>query len=273
MDEGSWIRCRKVEIWGDDIVSELALDKPYDLAGSYPKDPHVQFLNCKTDNDIVRFVRAWGPHFLQNVGGADDELQKGVVVRPIARYRADLRRFKGVKDILEAAKGNCDERAALYEFVAADEETSQFNPIHKSGDPPFLQFSIRLWQRVEGDIYDWIRTGPISQVRIALKFCVESEVSSSWSGGVRVVPYKGRTKVVPCYRLSTLETALSWMVWFDEWNASTPKACPACHTVFRPPSQHKMKYCSTKCAHRIAVQMYRERKKRSGRPVATKRAK
>ena len=46
MDEGSWIRCSKVEIRNDDIVSELALDKPYDLAGSHPKDPHVQFLNC-----------------------------------------------------------------------------------------------------------------------------------------------------------------------------------------------------------------------------------
>ncbi len=273
MNEGSWIRCRKVEIRGENIVSDLALDRPYDLAGSYPKDPHLQFLNCKTDSDIVRFVRAWGPSFLKNVGGADDELRKGVVVRPIARYRADLRRFKAVKGILEAAKGNRDERDALHEFVAADEEVTQFDPIHKPGDAPFLQSSIRLWQRVEGNIYDWIRAGSLFQVRIALKFCVESEVSSSWSGGVRVVPYKGKTKVVPCYRLSTLETALSWMVWFDEWNASTPKACPACHTVFRPPSQHKMKYCSTKCAHRIAMQMYRERKKRLVRPAATRYAK
>ena len=272
MDEGIWIRCRKVAIHGEHLVSELAHDSSYDLAGSYPKDPHVQFLNCRTDDDIVRFVRAWGPHYLQK-GGADDELQKGVVVRPMARYRADLRRFKGVKGILEAAKGNRDEREAVYEFFAADEEATEFNPIHTPGEPPYLQFSVKLWQRVEGNVFDWIRTGPISQVRAVLKFSVESEVSSSWSGGVRVVPHKGRTKVVPCYRLSSLEEALSWMVWFDEWNASPPTACPACHTVFRPPSQHKKKYCSYNCAHRIAMQKYRERKQKSGRSAAAKRTK
>ncbi len=67
MEAGSWIRCRKVEIRGDDIISEPALDRPYDLASSYPKAPHVQFLNCRTDDEIVRFVWSWGPHFLKNI--------------------------------------------------------------------------------------------------------------------------------------------------------------------------------------------------------------
>jgi hypothetical protein len=96
----------------------------------------------------------------------------------------------------------------------------------------YLQFSVKLWQRVEGNLFEWIGTGPISQVRAVLKFSVEAEVSSSWSGGVRVVPHRGRTKVVPCYRLSSLEEPLSWMVWFDEWNASPP-ALPVARSSVR----------------------------------------
>src|ERR1700678_3503673 len=104
LQEGEWIRGRRVEIQGENLYCELAWDRPYNLVDSYPKDPHIQFLNCENDTHIQRFVRAWGPLYLKH-GGADDELQKGVVIRSLNEYRADLRRFKAVKGLVDAAKG------------------------------------------------------------------------------------------------------------------------------------------------------------------------
>ena len=255
------MRCRSVEIRNENLVCELDLSRTYDLEGAYPKDVHIQFLNCSTDDDFLRFSRAWGPLYLRT-GGLEDELQKGLVIRPVGEYRATARRFRGVKGILEAAKGNGDEREALREFLSADEEEFKFSPLCKPNEPPYHQFSLKLWHRIEGSIFDWIQTGPILGIRNALKYCVEVEVTVPWTGGVRVIPYRGRTKVVPSYRLATLQDAVRWMMWFDEWNTNPPMACPACHTVFRPTSRNK-KYCTYNCAHRIAMQNYRRRKQGS----------
>jgi hypothetical protein len=146
-----------------------------------------------------------------------------------------------VKGILEAAKGNGNEQAALAEFLAADEEAFLFSSLYEPGEQPYHQFSLNLSLRIEGSIFDWIGGAPIAQVRRALKDCVEVEVTMPMTGGVRVVPHGKRTKVVPSYRLFTLQDALAWMMWFDEWNTNPPTVCPACHKVFRPHSLHKMK--------------------------------
>ena len=249
-----------MEFRGEDLYCELALDRPYDLAGSYPKDPHIQFLNCETDTDIQRFVRAWGPLYLIH-GGDVDELQKGTARRPMAQYRAELRRFKAVKSLLEAAKRGRDERRAVMEFVQADEEEHRFSPLYKPGEPPNLQFSLKLWLSQGKDLVEWLESCSTSELRLAVKHCVELEIRAPWPGCVRVVPFKGKLKVIPSYGLYTLSDALRWMVWFDEWNAWPPMVCPACHKVFRQLSQHKRKYCSYACAHRIAVQNWRKKKR------------
>lgn len=266
LNEGHWMRCRRVEIENGHVVCDLDWTRTYDLEKAYPKDPHIQFLNCANDEDILRFTRAWGPLYLRSTGGPDDEWQTGRVRRSLAESRAFLRRFRGVKGILEAAKGNVDEREALAEFLAADEEAFRLGTQYKPDDLPHQQYSLKLWLRIKGSIFDWVQTAPIVPIRQALKFCVEAEVTMPWLGGVRVVPYKGRTKVIPTYRLSSLEDALGWMIWLDEWNTNPPTVCPACHTVFRALSHHKMKYCSYRCAHRIAQHNYRQRRSVSKKP-------
>lgn len=263
MEDGSWMRCRSVHIQEGTIVCELDWTRTYDLERAYPKDPHIQFLNCTTDEELRRFTQAWGPLYLRETGGADSEWRTGRVVRPLAAYRADLRRFRSVKGILEAAKGRGDERAALEEFLAADEEEFQFSALYEPGKATHHQFTLKLLQRFEGSIFEWVESAPIVQLREALKHCVEAEVTMPMTGGVRVVLHRGRTKVVPSYRLSTLQGALAWMIWFDEWTTNPPTVCPACHTIFRPPSFHRMIYCSNRCAHRIAMQKYRQRKLRA----------
>ena len=258
MEQGHWMRCSRVAIEDGNFVCDLDWTRTYDLETAYSKDPHLQFLNCANDEDLRCFTRAWGPLYLRSTGGPDDEWRTGRARRSLAECRSALRRFRGVKGILEAAKGNGNEHTALAEFLAADEEAFQ---LQTPGEEPIHQFSLKLSHQIEGSIFSWIKTAPIVQIRQALKYCVEVEVTMPMTGGVRVVPHGRRTKVVPSYRLFTLRDALAWMMWFDEWNTNPPTVCPACHTVFRPPSLHKMKYCGYPCAHRIATQKYRQRKR------------
>ena len=256
------MRCRSAEIHGEMLVCELDWQRTYELEKAYRQDPHVQFLNCVTDEDLCRFSRSWGPLYLRETGGPDSDWRTGRVERPLIAYRAALRRFRGVKGVLEAAKGKQDERAALAEFLAADEEDFRHSALYKPGELPNHQFVLKHLLRIDWGVFDWIGSAPVGPLRQALKHCVEAEVTMPWMGGVRVVPHKGRTKVVASYRLSTLQEALAWMIWFDEWTTNPPTVCPACHTIFRPPSLHKMIYCGYRCAHRIAMQNYRQRKQR-----------
>jgi hypothetical protein len=71
------MRCKRVQIEDRDLVCDLDWTRTYDLEKAYPKDPHVQFLNCATDEDLLRFTRAWGPLYLRTTGGPDDEWQTG----------------------------------------------------------------------------------------------------------------------------------------------------------------------------------------------------
>jgi hypothetical protein len=256
------MRCRRVEIEDGNFACDLDWTQTYDLEKAYSKDAHLQFLNCANDEDLLHFTRAWGPLYLRSTGGPDDEWQTGRARRSLAECRSALRRFQGVKGILEAAKGNGNEQAALAEFLTADKEAFVFSSLYEPDGEPFDHFSLKLSLGIEGgSIFDWVRTASIAQIRWALKHCVEAEVTMPMTGGLRVVPHGKRTKVVPSYRLFTLRDALAWMMWFDEWNTNPPTVCPACHKVFRPPSLHKMKYCGYPCAHRIAMQKYRQRKR------------
>src|SRR5580698_7557920 len=139
LDQGQWMRCRRVTIEGGDLVCNLDWTRTYDLEKAYSRDPHLQFLNCATDEDLLRFTRAWGPLYLRTTGGPDDEWQTGTARRSLAEYRAALRRFQGVKRILEAAKGKGDEPEALAGFLAADEAEFQHSALYKPGEPPYHQ--------------------------------------------------------------------------------------------------------------------------------------
>jgi hypothetical protein len=268
VEQGHWMRCRRATIEDGILVCDLDWNQTYDLEKSYQKDPHLQFLNCTSDEDLLRFTRTWGPLYLRTTGAADDEWKTGKVRRSLAEYRTALRRFRAVKEILESAKGNGDQRTALSEFLRADEEAHQLSTPGEPDELPHHQFTLKLVHRIDGSIFDWIGDSPIAAVRQALKYCVECEVKMPWTCGVRVIPHKWGTRVVPSYGLPTLRDTLDWMVWFDEWNANPPTACPACHKVFRPNSLHKMKYCSYPCAHRIAMQNYRQRRAKRKRSSA-----
>jgi hypothetical protein len=255
--DGAWIRCRRVEIQGTDLRSELALDRPYDLAGSYQRGPHIQLMNCRSDKEISGFVRAWGPLYLR-CGQECNEYQMGFAVRSLEEYRAHSRWLRAVKRLLDAARGMCDERESLLEFLMAELAMDQVSPIHRSGSVPFSHLALQLRYCPQVDLIPWVETCDRLLLKHLLAWCIQAHIRAP-APGLRVYAQSDKLKVVPSYKLTSLWDALTWMIWFDEWNACPSLACRACNNVFRPLTLHKRKYCSPTCAHRVAVRTWRDR--------------
>ncbi len=61
---GSWPRCRDVILRGDVLHCTLDYSQSYGLVEAYKYDPHIRFANAKTEQDLIAFIRAWGPPFV-----------------------------------------------------------------------------------------------------------------------------------------------------------------------------------------------------------------
>ena len=49
---------------GGRLVCVLDWGRSYDLMSAYPREPHIECLSLKDDEDLARFVRRWGPLWL-----------------------------------------------------------------------------------------------------------------------------------------------------------------------------------------------------------------
>ncbi len=59
---GFWQRARRVWVDDDDFLwCELDSSSSYNLVQAYSREPHVGFLNAKSDDDLLDFVGTWGP--------------------------------------------------------------------------------------------------------------------------------------------------------------------------------------------------------------------
>ncbi|HLJ27643.1 MAG TPA: hypothetical protein VKY85_13105 [Candidatus Angelobacter sp.] len=264
MSTGTWVRCRKVEIRGNEIHCELASDRPYDLADSYAKAPHIQFINCDTDRKLQDFVRAWGLLYLR-FSSQNDERRIGHAVRSVTELRAYQRWLRAARGMIDGAKGLLSERECLLEFLLADEELEQMNPACQPDLQPISHLSLQLEFCPERNVIAWLQSCSASDVRKALAHCVSGYSTSSWPCGLRVYFCGDKLKIAPHYTLGSLWEALNWMIWFDEWKPCPPTACPVCRKIFRPLTRHKQKYCSRACAHVVAVRNWRERKRRDAK--------
>src|SRR6476620_9928855 len=91
-----WPRCVEVEVKDGLLYCELASSRQYDLIDAYRLDPHVQFLNCKSTDDLRAFTRSWGPLYLVRTLGAE-EIKTGRAIRRLDECRAHQRWLRAVK--------------------------------------------------------------------------------------------------------------------------------------------------------------------------------
>jgi hypothetical protein len=253
-----WPRCTKVEIRNDLIYCELAKDRQYDLVGAYPKGPHIQFLNCETDDDLQSFVRAWGPLYLVHTPG-DEEIRLGKAVRKLDECQAHRRWLRAVKRMIDACKGLEDERSSLVEYLAAEVDMERTDATHQPDKAPFFYEVLRHRFHYVCDSVAWAASTDIGSVKKALAYSVEMNVSAPSGYGLKVDERPKGFEIRPHFSLGTLWDALRWMLWFDEWNRWPPLPCLECHRIFRPSTAHKMKYCTHECAHRATNREWRRK--------------
>jgi hypothetical protein len=257
LQDGKWPRCQDVISRDGELRCTLALDQTYDLTAAYKSDLHIRFANAHTDSRLIAFVRAWGPLYLPNAQVPQD----GVVSLPLHRCHAYRRWLRAFLNLLSAFKWAENERAALLEFLHAEDE-------RYDGEPE----SLRLLQnafRITGAIADWVNRAELRTVRAATDYLVPIAPVHPLLVNLTCRRERNERYVAAGWTFLNLEEALRWMVWYDEFTQHPIICCQDCRTVFRVDSAHARKYCSPECAHRATARIwqreYNKRKRRTRR--------
>ncbi len=249
---GFWPRCREVSIVNEQVRCELAGERPYDLILSYQKNPHIQLINCATDEQLVSFVRAWGP-----LGPSVAELNRGSCSAPLSRYRSFQNWLRRFFNLLVAFKDSSGEREALQEFVTAEIDVWRCSAIASQGEPLSI-LGLKTQFGIEGDLSTWLTDSPIVTVRLAVRLMIEV-MPVNVHPQLSCVRRSGKPALEARWSVDSLDVALKWMVWYDEFTQHPLICCQACRKVFRPDTAHARKFCTYECAHRIAARKWQRK--------------
>jgi hypothetical protein len=173
-----WPRCAKVELRDGALYCELALNRQYDLIDAYRSDPHIQFLNCKSPEDLRLFTRAWGPLYLVGTPGAE-EITRGIAIRGLDESLAHQRWLHAIKGMIDACKGLADQRDALVEFLNAESAMDRTSNTYRPGSAPLFYQILQQQFQLEDDLAGWVASADLSSVQRALAFTVEMNVQGA----------------------------------------------------------------------------------------------
>lgn len=277
-----WPRCSTVRLQGNHLIYAVDWKHSYDLADNRAQ-LHIRFLNLKTDQDLVGFVRTWGPLWqvtLTNTG----EKEMSVVRSTCWAFQRKLKAELGL-----AQNGRFNDaaglKAAILEYVAADDECYQQGPIGKPGEAGSAAFFLSLlYSRCTGiDVSrpkvphpkEWIPKAPLSVLRSVAAHCLPGSFSfalhAAWKGGRLHYSWKPD-------EFLNLEQAIEMELFNDLIGVRPVTICDECRTVFLPESAHLRKFCSRRCAHRVAMRMWRKKntegqhKRKRGKDAKAKKA-
>ena len=218
----------------------LEPNKTYDLAEAYEDYLHIRFANADSDEELIDFIRAWGPLYLPNMAKPKD----GVVSLPLRHCRAYQRQIKALLGALTAFKWGKGEREALEEFIQA---------VEASDRDDLMTHSLANLFGIQGSVLDWARSANLRDVRAATDFIVRVTVGSSLALKLTCQRKGNRRQVEAGWNFFALEDALRWMVWYDEFTHHPVICCQECRKVFRGETARVRKYCSVECGHRATA--------------------
>jgi hypothetical protein len=243
-----WPRSSSVELQDEYLVCVLDWRRKYDLA-DIRAQRHLRFLNLKTDEDLVEFVRAWGPLWLAEFEGKPlGSLPRSWYWTFRERLRAQLRLIHSLKSDDKARL-----RTALLDYIVAkDGGSSTVKPTTFTASTLGSIFASGPEVRPE----DWIPAASVARLRQAASWCVstfcrlESMLCTAWP--------KGKPEFVWMPQVRSLADAIEWDLSNSIAGARPLVICEDCRTVFQPDSAHPRKFCSELCAHRVAMRMWRK---------------
>lgn len=264
-EEGFWQPGQEVRFQDGHICCKLA-SRGYDLMEAYEKLPHLRFIECKTDEDFVRFVGQWGP--LQMWYDNDS----GIYREPIERYRVVQRYLKALVQLMDASRNSDDDNGGkcrdwLPEFLLAElalrRQRARENrklPLARTKLEPMLRHVCGIGD--EEDVASWIRSADWKMVDIAVSYVLRN-TTLSLGVYLECVLRNGKSEVEARPSLHTLEDALQCMVWCDVVIQHSLTFCRDCGKPFRAESARRRKYCNEVCAHRAAARNWiKEKRKR-----------
>jgi hypothetical protein len=269
---GQWARGREVWIKDGYICCKLTT-RTYDLLEEYENLPHLRFIESETKENLVSFVRRWGPLDIRS-----SEISSGTLRMPIERYRILQRWLKAVVRLMDAYRNSDDDNGGecrhwLPKFWLAEPALRrQLNLVQISTLTPMEPVMRAICGVPKGeDTASWIRSADLEMIRLAVEYVLRN--TPLVMGGYLECDWRDRKPEVQArWTVPTLEYALLWMVWCDVMNQHTLTFCRECGKPFRPQSARRRKYCNEVCAHRVAAREWRRkdlRKKKEQRERKT----
>jgi len=294
--DGKWPRGQQASVRGGKIYCVLGRES-YDLLGAYSHSPHLDFLKWESDQDLAQFVEKWGPIYLtqaQLARGVSEVpiehyrvLQSWLraVVYLIDAYRnsvddngCECRRYLEVFFLAERLRQHYGKDPAPVTIdeisfclkqgelgILSDEPIgsnfrSASEQVSKMVGESELEFCIRGQYGITDDIGSWIGVADLRMVRGAVQ-TVLRHTSLVLGVYLDCGERGGKPHIEARWTLPSLERALSWMVWYDVLNQHSLLFCreEKCRKAFRAKNAHRRKYCSEKCAHRVAARNWRNK--------------
>jgi hypothetical protein len=210
--------------------------RTYDLVAAYEDNLHVRFANANSDQELMDFIRAWGPLYIPH------GQPSGIVTIPFADCRTSQRRMKALMGALTAFKWAKGEREALAELIHAG---------NYAAESASINFATGL--QITGDVLEWAKSASLHDVRTLTCHLIDAIVCAQFP--LRFISQRkgNRRQMVAGWRFFSLEEALRWMVWYDEFTKHPIICCAECRTVFRGETVRLRKYCSVECGHRATA--------------------
>lgn len=255
LDSVLWPRCQTVSVVENRLDCVIDFERAYNLTDAYRYEPHTRFLNLKTQEDLVSFVRTWGPLYWVHHEGRTEP------VSDINAYWKFQRWFVGLVKLVQMFEqprsGLESLRESLREFLSAEKDWH--------GDA--LGAEIRSDSfRLPRDPEKWMPNDDEPLIRQFVALCIKSSLHISVT--LQTTVRKRHCEVRAGPEVHTLQDAIQWMYWQDVFLRRPLLCCPECRTFFLPTTAHARKFCSFECAHRAAARKY-ARKKRSGAETVT----
>jgi hypothetical protein len=242
-----WRSCKSVILHDGELHCLLEPEKTYDLAESYGDKPHFHFMRAASDDELRRFIRAWGPLYIPN-----GQIPADATVRlPVSLCRAYQRQMNSVVRALTAFRLGNGERGALEELIAAMLAVAQGDL-----DPYFV---VRFG--VTGDVLEWAKKISIADVRAATNHLLDTVLTPMFHLRLAMRHSRNRRVVEAGWTFMNLEEALRWMIWYDEFNERPIICCAECLEIFRGDSTRARKYCSDTCGHKATARKAMRKKR------------
>jgi hypothetical protein len=240
----------------DQLRCRWTAHRTYDLVESYSRSPHLQFLKCKTDQQLASWVRAWGPI---NLTAAELGRDGGLASSPISSYWILQRWLKASAHLINAFRSSRREAHWLQEFLSADFDLECDSPLKPLGDMSRTEDFLKKRFGINEDTANWLQRTGSQSVSDATAFVLSITPFETGAGSLRCTTKDGKPHIEAGWNITRLENALRWMIWYDEFRQDPLIFCEECLEPFRVTSAHPRKYCSAECGHRVAARNWRRK--------------